>query len=74
MPDRIDAALDGLSAREVEQLRRRIDRRLQQCVIDGNDGAVPVRCTAKSHSGATFTLLLCPACIERNRLPEGRSE
>lgn len=70
---RVDDALDGLTRRELEELRGKIEKRLLTCVIDGNDGAVPVRCTTKSPA-AVFTLLLCPACIERNRLPESRAD
>lgn len=72
---RIDDAIDGLSARELEDLRAKIDRRLQACIIDGTDGAIAVRATAKVRGSAVaFSLLLCPACIERHRLPEGRAE
>jgi hypothetical protein len=71
MSDRVKEALDGLSARELEQLREQIDRRLAVCIIDGADGALPVRAISKS---VAFTLMLCPACIERYRTPEGRSQ
>ena len=71
----VDDALDGMTARQLEELRTRIDRRLRACAIDAEDGAVPVRASAKLRgSSVTFTLLLCPACIERHRLPERRSE
>ncbi|MGV0985082.1 MAG: hypothetical protein ACOYB2_11035 [Limnohabitans sp.] len=73
--DPVKDALDGMSAKQLERMRELIDRRLASCVIDGTDGAVPVRCTAKMNANSlTFTLLLCPACIEKHRLPESRSE
>lgn len=73
--DRIADALDGLTARDLEALRGRIDRRLQVCAIDAADGAIPVKVAARLRGNeARFTLLICPACIERNRLPEGRAE
>jgi hypothetical protein len=56
--DRIEEALDGLSARDAERLKALLEKRLQSCVSQR----------------ATFTLLICPACIEKHRLPEGRSE
>lgn len=72
----IDDALDGLPARDLERLKARIERRLQACVICGQDGAVSCRVTTKglSTSSATFALLLCPKCIETHRLPEGRAD
>lgn len=74
MPE-IDDALDAMSARDLERLQGKIERRLRACAIDGNDGAVACRVTAPTSRGhAVFSLLLCPACIERHRLPEGRSE
>lgn len=71
----MDDALNGMTKRQLEDLRGRIDKRLQACAIDGNDGAVPVRATARRGKGSVaFTLLMCPSCIERHRLPEGRAE
>ena len=70
----MDDALNGMTKRQLEDLRVRIDRRLQACAIDGNDGAIPVRATSRIGKGTVaFALLLCPACIERHRLPEGRA-
>lgn len=74
MGARVDEALDGLSRRELEELQGRVARRLQACTVCGGDGAVPCRVQAKIPSEARFTLLLCRPCIERHRLPEGRSE
>lgn len=73
MAGRIDEALDGLSRRELEALAGRITTRLAACALCGNDGAVACRVTAKLPSHTTFSLLLCRPCIERHRLPEGRS-
>ena len=71
----IDDALDALPARELERIRDRIDRRLRACAIDGVDGALPVQARVRFRGQDTrMTFLLCPACIERNRLPESRSE
>jgi hypothetical protein len=73
----VDDALDGLPARDLERLKERIERRLRACVIDGQDGAIACRVSAKlgaSRSDVRFTLLLCPACIEAHRLPEGRAD
>lgn len=75
MTTTIDDALDGMSARDLERLRTRIDKRLQACVIDGVDGAVAVSVRAKlDGSQSTFSLLLCRQCIERHRLPDTRAE
>jgi hypothetical protein len=68
--DRIDDALDGLSAREVEEFMVRARRRLQRCVACGSEGAEPVRVRRGKQAAS---LMLCPACFERHRLPEGRS-
>ena len=71
----MDDALNGLTKRQLEDLRTKVEKRLLACSIDGNDGAIPVRATAKLRgSSVRFALLLCPACIERLRLPESRSE
>jgi hypothetical protein len=72
MPSRIDDALDGFSARELETLRTKIDQRLQSCLVCGADGASPVR-AEQPETGARISLMLCPACVERNRLPESRA-
>jgi hypothetical protein len=70
MPDPLDDALDGMSAREVEDLMVRAGRRLQRCVACGSDGGEPVR-VRRGNTGAA--MMLCPACFERYRLPEGRA-
>ena len=72
----IDDALDGLPARELERLRARIDKRLQSCFHCGNDGATPVSASVRhgTQKGSRMTFLMCPACIERHRLPESRAE
>lgn len=67
-------ALDGLSARDLERMRGLIDRRLRECAIDGNDGAIAVRCRTKDKWDAVFTIMLCPSCVERHRLPALRSD
>ena len=69
----MDDAIDSLSAREAERLKERLERRLQRCIICDSDGAIPVRVTIHRPSAA-FTLLMCPACIEKHRLPESREE
>ena len=77
MNSRIADALDGLSARELEDLRGAIGKRLATCIVCGADGASPVRfSTPKSSpaSKARVSLLICPACFEKHRLPEARSE
>jgi len=63
--------LSGLSRRKLEELRERIDRELQSCVIDGREGAVPM---LVSNKGTRATLLICIPCFERLRLPQSRSE
>jgi len=74
MASSLDDAVDGLPARQLEALRARIDRRLQECLLCRSDGALPVKGQAKLRGNeARFALLLCPACIERHRLPEGRA-
>jgi len=74
MPTDLDDAIDAMPARKLEELQSKIARRLRACAFCGSDGAVAVR--AQARIGGTETrlaLLLCPACIERNRLPEGRA-
>jgi hypothetical protein len=71
----IDDAIDGLPARDLERIQARIAKRLQACVIDGRDGAIPVAARFRPSTAASearISLLLCPACIEKHRLPEGR--
>lgn len=71
----ISDAIDGLSAREAEELRDRLELRLRRCAIDDQDGAVPVRISWRTSTGELrAALMLCPACLERHRLPETRAE
>ena len=71
----LEDAIDGLPARRLEELKTRIERRLRACAIDGVDGALPVQARVRIRGMDTrMTFLLCPACIERHRLPEGRAE
>lgn len=62
--------LEGLSSRELEALRDRITRALEACVVCGNPGAIASTVVAKP---TRFAMRLCPACIERFRLPEARA-
>lgn len=71
----IDDALDAMPARDLERLRSRIDRRLRSCLVCNADGAIAVRVSAKPRGQhAVFSMMLCPACIDRNRLPESRAD
>ncbi len=73
--DKIKDALDGLSARELEHMRDLIDKRLAVCAICESDGAFPYRVAAPEARGkARASLMLCPACFEKHRLPESRAE
>ena len=63
--------LDAMSARDLEHMRELIARRLVTCIICGHDGAEMYRV---SHRSAIASMAICPACFERNRLPESRSE
>jgi hypothetical protein len=75
MNGRIADALDGLSARELEALRGAIGKRLSTCIVCGSDGALPVRFTgSRSERKSRVSLLICPACFEKHRLPESKSE
>jgi hypothetical protein len=69
--EKIQEALDGLSTRDLERMRELIDRRLVQCVICNEDGAINYRVI---HKGVKASLAICPACFEKHRTPEGRSE
>jgi len=74
MGSSLDDAVDAMPARQLEELRSRIDRRLQACVLCGADGAVAVKGQARLRGNEVrFSFLACPACIERHRLPEGRA-
>lgn len=68
--DRVKDALDGMSARDLERLRDLIEVRLLACILCGQDGASRYRV---SRHGTRATLLLCPACFERHRLPDERT-
>jgi RNase P subunit RPR2 len=71
---RIDEALDGISARDAEELKRRLEQRLEVCAACGGDGAAPVKAQARLRGNEVrMSLRLCPACIERHRLPESRA-
>ena len=63
--------LDAMSARDLEHMRELIARRLVTCIICNNDGAEMYRV---SHRNLTASMAICPACFERHRLPESRSE
>ena len=73
MSDRIDDALNGLSARKLREIRQLIDVRLRMCVIDGADGAEPYRIVGYRAARGGATLMLCPSCFERVRLPRSES-
>lgn len=67
----VDDALKNLTRRELEELRRRIDRELVVCMTCGNEGAEMV----KARRGRVDAALpVCRPCFERYRLPEGRAE
>lgn len=70
----LDDAIDSMSARDVEALKARLEKRLQACIICRGDGAVPVHGRRKIGGvESRLALMLCPACIERHRLPESRA-
>lgn len=74
MPDRIDAALDGLTARDQEELARRLQLRMRACRTCGGDGADAYTIVGTGlRKGTRASILLCPACFEQHRLPEGRA-
>jgi len=69
--ERLTDALDSLTRRDLEQLQEQIARRLLTCTVCGSDGADAVRLSAH---GIVASLMLCKPCLEKHRLPEGRSE
>jgi hypothetical protein len=70
----LDDALDGLSRRELEALVAKATTRLASCTLCGADGAFACRVFARvSGRQQDFALMLCAACIERQRLPESRA-
>jgi hypothetical protein len=64
-------ALAGLTRKQLEDLRTKIDLELRSCVIDGREGAEPYRITKK---GTKASIMLCVPCFEKFRLPELRSQ
>ncbi len=76
--ERLGDALDSMTSRDLERLQEEIARRLVKCVVCGGDGAVPVQAVVKrgvsaGRSGTRATLMVCPPCFSKHRLPEGRS-
>jgi hypothetical protein len=69
-------ALNGMNRRQIEELVEKAQRRLASCVLCGGDGAYSCRVTSRlgRPNSVTFSLQLCPACVERNRQPVGRSD
>lgn len=72
----IDDPLKGLTKRQMEDLKERLERELQVCIACGNVGAVPARISlrfpgAKGSSNASIKI--CMACFEKNRLPDARA-
>jgi hypothetical protein len=64
-------AIDGMSARQVRELMHLAEKRLRECAICGNDGADRLLVQKKVRGSTTrASLLMCPACFERHRLPE----
>lgn len=61
----------GMTRRQMEELRTKLDIELQSCVIDGREGAEPY---AIARKGNRASIMLCKPCFERLRLPEGRTE
>ena len=69
--DRIDDALDGLSARETEALIARAQRRLRACAVCHEPGGEPM---VVRRANIQASMVICPACFARHRLPELRAE
>ena len=70
----IQDAIDGMTARQVEELKQLAEKRLRQCAVCRSDGADALRVQRKVNGSSTYaSLLMCPACFERHRLPESRS-
>lgn len=63
--------LAGLTRRQLEQIKVRVDRQLQSCAIDGREGAEPY---VISRKGVRASIMLCTPCFEQLRLPESRAE
>jgi hypothetical protein len=74
--DRLTDALDSMTRRQIEALVAAAQRRLASCVLCGADGAAPVLASVPTPAGNSqrVSFMLCPACIERHRLPEGRAD
>jgi hypothetical protein len=65
--------LDAMSARDLEHMRELISRRLVMCVVCNSDGADMYR-VLRVGKATYASMAFCPACFERHRLPELRSE
>ena len=76
-PSLLADALKSMTRRQMEELRSRLDKELQSCILCGTEGAIPYVITrnnrTKGASAARATVLLCVPCFEKIRLPEGRA-
>lgn len=68
-----DDPLAGLTRRQLEDIRDRVEKQLRSCVIDDREGARPYRITGGHGNAQVASIMLCKPCFERFRLPEGRA-
>lgn len=68
---KVEAALEGMSRRDLEDLAARITRQLQSCTLCGREGAETYSIARRNTKGS---IVLCRPCFEQHRLPEGRAE
>lgn len=69
----IDDPIKDLTKRQLEDLAERIQRELQTCIACGNIGAEP-HLVRPPRKGTPASLLICPPCFEKHRLPPSRAQ
>ena len=69
----IDDALKGMTRKQLEELRERVELELQSCVLCGSEGAASYHVRGgRAAKGAMAAMLFCKPCFEKYRLPETR--
>lgn len=71
LTERVESALDAMSRSELEKLVEIANKRLNTCIVCGNDS--PESCLFMSYSvnrnPIRFGLDICPTCIAKHRKP-----
>ena len=72
----IEDALKGLTRRQLEELRTKLDKELQECTICHSEGAEKYNVVGFGHQRGNIkaAMLFCKPCFEKYRQPFSRGQ